>query len=591
MTNRILVVSVIGFVCAVGSTTLARQARPTAPPPPPPPAALAGTGVITGTLTSADAGQPVRKATVRLMSASPRLSLTATTDERGRFEFTKVPAGEFTLSASRPGYLDTVLGARRPGPTSPGTVIRLLAGQKLESVSWTLARAGVIAGTVVDEFGDPAFNVPVRAVRFVYTNGFAQLINAGSGTTDDRGMYRVAGLMPGEYLVSAVPRETVMALADQAQVARDRAAEAQVAAKAAGREPNTVPPPPPPSPIGYVATYHPSAPSGALAQRVAVDPSQEVFGIDIRLQLVRTLTVAGAITSSEAMPQTRLQLIDASMPMSGVGIWFRDAKADGTFAFPGVVPGSYILKGFGTPGGPTGAAGGDMWGSVEFTVSEGGTSPVTLPMRRGVTVTGSMNLEGLPATFAATRARVSLMPVASATDWEMASIPMTPAASGQFSARNVLPGMYRVTVTGLPEGWTLSSAMFGGRDAADHHLRIDGSDDVTNGRLTFTDKTGIISGAVTNLSGAPVADHTVVLFPTDSALWLPQSRRIQTATPTPDGRYAFRGLPPGEYHLALVLDPDTSRLPDPAWLKLLVADSASVKLGEGETRGQDLRVR
>ena len=590
MTNRMLVVAVVGLVCAVGSTTLARQARP--PAPPPPPQAVAGTGVISGTLTSADTGQPVRKATVRLTQSLPRLSLATTTDGEGRYEFTKVPAGEFTLSASRAGYVDTVLGARQPGATSLGKLVRLAEGQKLENVSWTLARAGVIAGTVFDEFGDPAFNVPVRVVRFIYTNGFQQLVNAGSpATTDDRGMYRVAGLMPGEYLVSAVPRDTVMFMADQAAANRDRMEQVRAANRAAGVESNTIAPPPPPSPIGYVPVYHPGAPSGALAQRITVGLSQEVHGIDIRLSLVRTVTIAGAITSSEAMPQTRLQLIDVSMPMSGIGIWFRDARADGTFAFPGVLPGSYILKGFGTPGGQPGMAGGDMWGSVEVTVSETGASPVTLPMRRGVTVGGSMNLEGLPATFIMTRARVSLMPVASPTDWEMASIPMTPTASGQFSGRNVLPGMYRVMVTGLPEGWTLSSAMFGDRDAADHHLRIDGSEDVTNGRLTFTSKTGTISGSVTNMSGAPMAEHTVVLFPSDRTLWLPQSRRIQALRPSPDGRYTFRGLPPGEYHLALVLDPEPGRLPDPEWLRLLVPTATSVSLNEGETRGQDLRVR
>jgi hypothetical protein len=133
--------------------------------------------------------------------------------------------------------------------------------------------------------------------------------------------------------------------------------------------------------------------------------------------------------------------------------------------------------------------------------------------------------------------------------------------------------------------------MFGDRDAADHHLRIDGSDDVTNGRLTFTNKPGTINGTVTNVSGAPVADHTVVLLPADRALWLPQSRRIQTAQPSPDGRYSLRGLPPGEYHLALVLDPEPGRLPDPEWLRLLLPTSVSVTLNEGEARVQDLRVR
>ena len=591
MTRHRFAVGAIVVVCVLGSAVTAQQARP-APPPPPPPPVSAGTGIISGTLTSADGGQPVRKATVRLTLLAPRLTYLAATDGEGRFEFTKPPSGEFTLSASRAGYVDTVLGARRPGATSPGTVVRLTAGQKLENVSWTLARAGVIVGTVVDEFGDPAFNVQVRAMRFLYTNGYPQLSNAGAATTDDRGMYRVASLMPGDYIVSAVPRDTVTTLAAQAEAARDRMAQIQAASKASGGETNVIaPPPPPPSPLGYVATYHPGSPRGALAQRLTVSSGQEVHGIDIRLPVVQTVTVSGRITSSEAMPQTRLQLIDASMPMSLVGIWFRDAKSDGTFEFPGVVPGSYILKGFGTPGGQAGVAGGEMWGSVEVTVTEAGNTPVSLPMRRGITVSGSMRVDGLPASFDATRARVSLMPVPSATDWEVASIRMTPTVAGQFTTRNVVPGMYRVSVTGLPDGWMLVSAMFGSREAADRHLLIDGGEDIVNGRLTFTDKTATVSGAVANALGAAVTDHTVVLFPTDSTLWLPQSRRIRTAPPSPDGRYTFPGLPAGDYHLALVLDPDPGRLADPEWLKALVSGSVSVKLNEGETRGQDLRVR
>ena len=52
--------------------------------------------------------------------------------------------------------------------------------------------------------------------------------------------------------------------------------------------------------------------------------------------------------------------MDASAPLSLVGISFRDMRPDGTFSFGGVAPGSYIVKGFGTPGGKPGMAGGEM---------------------------------------------------------------------------------------------------------------------------------------------------------------------------------------------------------------------------------------
>ena len=79
-------------------------------------------------------------------------------------------------------------------------------------------------------------------------------------------------------------------------------------------------------------------------------------GIDIRLQVTQTASTTGTITSTEGVvPQSRLQLVDRSLPMNGVGIWFRDMRPDGSFSFHGLVPGSYLLKAFGTPGGKPGS--------------------------------------------------------------------------------------------------------------------------------------------------------------------------------------------------------------------------------------------
>jgi hypothetical protein len=544
-------------------------------------------GAISGVLTSADQGVPVRKAQIRLTSPKSKVARSTTTDAEGRYAFTGVAAGEYTLTASRPGYLDMVRGARRPGATAQGTLVTVADGQKLENISWTLPRAGVITGVILDEFGDPAFNVPVRAMRFLYSNGFRSLTSGGNGVSDDRGVYRIAGLQPGEYLVAAVPRENVAAANAQA----DAFAEMAARARAAGKPVPNVQGPAPPDPTGYVPMYFPGTPQGSGAATVRVGVSEEVPGIDIKLQVLRTVTVAGRLQSTEAaMPVSRLQLIDTTMPLSLVGIWFRDSSDSGGFSFPGVLPGSYLVKAQGTPGGQKGVAGGEMWASVNVNVDDRGTQDVVLTMQRGVTVSGRLTLADLPANADRSAIRLRLYPVSSPTDWEMPIIPLALDASGSFRASNVLPGTYRFTIAGVPEGWVIGTATFSERDAADFHLHVDGSRDLT-GELKLTSALGTLTGRLTNIDNSPAPHHTVIVFPADQSMWLPSSRRIHVVQPGVDGTYSLRGLVPGDYRVAAVLDPEPGRHFDREYLTLLASTAASVTISANDTRTVDLRVR
>ena len=94
-----------------------------------------------------------------------------TTDDLGGFIFKDLPAGSYTLAASKPGYLDSIYGQRRPGTGRPGTPIQLVDGQHLEKLSFQLARGGAIMGTVVDEQGEPVFGQQVRVYRYVRKSG------------------------------------------------------------------------------------------------------------------------------------------------------------------------------------------------------------------------------------------------------------------------------------------------------------------------------------------------------------------------------------------------------------------------------------
>jgi hypothetical protein len=94
---------------------------------------------------------------------------------------------------------------------------------------------------------------------------------------------------------------------------------------------------------------------------------------------------------------------------------------------------------------------------------------------------------------------------------------------------------------------------------------------------------------MTDPVGKPAPGYTLILFAADGRFWTPQSRRIQTARPASDGRYAFRSMPAGDYRLIAVEDVEPGQWFDPAFLKELLGASLTVSLGPGEKRTQDIR--
>jgi hypothetical protein len=172
--------------------------------PPAQAAQPAGKGAIAGTVVSADRGQAVRRARVVLNGGTPKVTRAVQTDDQGAFRFADLPSGQFTLTASKGGYVESIFGQRQPGSGRPGTPIRLLDNQELTRIALPLARGGVITGAVYDEAGEPAFGESLSMLRWVMKSGERVLDNAASATTDDRGIYRFPALLPGDYVVSTM---------------------------------------------------------------------------------------------------------------------------------------------------------------------------------------------------------------------------------------------------------------------------------------------------------------------------------------------------------------------------------------------------
>src|SRR3954463_3898614 len=213
--------SIVSLLLALGIAAAAQQApgqiaQPPKPatgsqqpardtPAQPQDAAPTPTGRITGRVIASDNGRPVKRARVFVtaaeLSGGGRGVLT---DDQGVFDLTELPAGRYTLTVSKSGFVSLSYGQRRP--LQAGTPLQLADGQQLKGIAFQLPRGSVIGGHVLDEDGDAMPGVMVRVMRYQYLQGERRLTPAGNAQTDDKGQYRVWGLMPGEYYVNALMR-------------------------------------------------------------------------------------------------------------------------------------------------------------------------------------------------------------------------------------------------------------------------------------------------------------------------------------------------------------------------------------------------
>ena len=102
--------------------------------------------------------------------------------------------------------------------------------------------------------------------------------------------------------------------------------------------------------------------------------------------------------------------------------------------------------------------------------------------------------------------------------------------------------------------------------------------------VVFTTRSSTVDGGVTDGSGKPVTEYTVVIFPQDAELARRGNyRRMRMARPDQQGRFRAEHLPPGDYLAAAVVELDMEGGFDPEILDGLRPTAKSFRLREGET--------
>jgi hypothetical protein len=163
--------------------------------PAPTPKSEPVTGSIEGKVVNEN-GQPLSGASLFVRALNNSITgRTTVSDIDGNFRINGLEPALYVISANIPAYANTP-----SDPTAP-TYYRIGDSARVE-----LIRGGVITGTVTNAAGDPLIAVRVRAVLVRDARGKTPKVPSFGfleQPTDDRGIYRIFGLTPGTYLVSA----------------------------------------------------------------------------------------------------------------------------------------------------------------------------------------------------------------------------------------------------------------------------------------------------------------------------------------------------------------------------------------------------
>ena len=545
------------------------------------------TGAIGGRVIT-DGGQPLPGGRVYVGSVSDNANgagRTTSADEQGRFSVPDLESGAYTVTANAPGYVQV-----RP-PAGSQEAADSYYRRPGDSVTLTLRKGGVITGRVVDAQGEPVVGIGVRAHhvrneegRVVTSNYFFRLRR-----TDDLGNYRIYGLEPGAYVVSAGGGGSAFDFTGNFSAYANEA-----------------------------PTYHPSATRDTAAQ-INVTVGSETTGIDIRYrgEPGRKISgkLAGAIDSTgggfgDGVSVNLINVADGATEAST----YVNPNEERAYSFGGVADGEYEL--------------------IARRNSRAGTSASSLPRRvavRGADITGAdLTLAPLGSITGALR----IEPISAATSESTngagacqalgnqpasapeeivliarrqrtdagkpahraagAAVDDLPAPDGSFALRGLAPGRYRLEVrppsdhiyirsitsfaapaartaanSGTPKRTNATTPQ---RETPASDFDLAAGADVRGVRLTLAAGAASVAGRVRSSNDATTLPARLRIYLIPAAPeHADHAWRYRETLVDGDGTWRLRHLAPGAYHI-LVRRADDNL--DELLPRLLTSDAA-----------------
>jgi len=499
-------------------------------------------------------GEPLKKARITLVGQAEKRphALVAISDASGHFSIEKVPPGRYSMDVERVGYVSQSYGQDRPD--KPGATLTLEPGKKMTELLFRLQSAGVIAGHVHDEDGEPAQNANVEVLRRTHSSGKIEVGAVGNATTNDLGEYRVFDLAPGRYYVRATMQSGLSLFFSSFG-----------AESVSNNSPQQ-------TATSYAPTYYPGTTDLNRAIALELKAGEEIPEIDLSLSLNRTYRVHGHVApavAGEFLSNIGVTLLprDEFTPWGGD---FRQSGADpktGEFEITGVPPGSYALVAFWQDEGKSRTA------FQDIDVQDANVDDVSIIFRPGIDIPGHVTFEG--RTEADGHLTVGLV----GRDRMFFGSREAPVKSdGSFLLPGVGDGDYSVHVGSSCATCYLKTAAAGGADILEQGLRISSGAAPPSLEIVYSNNTGAVNGVVTRQDGLPAAGALVVLVP--DATFRKNSERYQKATTDQYGAFTIRGVAPGNYSAFAWEKIEEGAYEDPEFLKPVEKMGESVEVEE-----------
>ena len=513
--------------------------------------------IVAGMVVKLAGSEPLKSANVQLLNVDDHSRGASTvTDVGGRFELKGIDPGRYRLKVARTGFVTQEYGQRTPN--DPGAILTLRAGQSMRDLLFRLIPWGVIAGRIINEEGEPLPWTQVSALREIYTRGKRTLYTETTVPTNDLGEYRLFGLRPGRYFVSAKyrPGEHLIGKESVEETEEDS------------------------GPQGYVPTFYPGSPDPTKAVALAIKAAEEIPSVEILLRPLEVFKIKGRVYSMLSRRSWDTTSLSLELRGGGLqaGIPVRQAlvdKPDGSFTIADVLPGAYVLIAYSYEDGRAYQA------RQNIDVGNADLEGVVITIAPPVAVSGRVVWEGPPSVE-----RDPLAIVLSGADTTHAlgsRARVTP--QGSFTLYQVFEGPYRLGIAGQSKDCFVKAVRYGATDGLEDGFNVVRG---ANAQLevTISSKGAHVQGTVTDADDLPAVGVWVVLVPDEAHR--SQSRFYKATTTDQNGHFDLQGIAPGDYKLFSWDEVETGAWEDPDFLKPFESKGVSISFEEGDQKSESL---